>query len=179
MVNYEQEKQNLEVAAKHLDKLKVKYEFVDLETAEGDKFPAIISTYDYKKMTFDLHIVNNDDWLCVKCLILDTSELDPELACAVYRVAMELNFELPETTFSANDGFLFIEADMKVGINFEDFKQEWDSLNEGLDQVVEDLGSKKVQLGIVSDELEEPKEKPAKKKAAKKKSAKKKKGKKK
>ncbi len=178
MVNYEEEKKNLENIAKHLKTLKLDYEFVDLETSEGEKFPAIFTTYAYKGYQFEMHIICNDDWVCAKCFILDTKKLeDPELTNAIYEFVLSLNFELPETTFSAYDGELYLEADMNAEVDFDEFKREWDSIGSGLDIIVEEFAPKEVGLTSTTGE-EEEEEKPAKKsakKSAKKKPSKKKK----
>jgi len=108
-----------------------------------------------------MHILSNDDWICLKVLLLDTEEINPELKCNLYQSCLELNFELPETTFSLNDERIYIEADLPVGLTFKNFKLELDALNEGIETFSQEVAPK---AGKIEKIAKKPSKKTTKKK---------------
>ncbi|MHA1651175.1 MAG: hypothetical protein ACTSYB_13355 [Candidatus Helarchaeota archaeon] len=179
MVDYQKEKQNLEKIAEYFDKMNISYDFTDEFTDSNEKFPLLITIYTYRNLHFGLHVINNDDWICAKAMVLDTAMLDPSVIHEIYQICLELNFQLPETTYSANEGQIFVEADMPVGVSFEDFKREIMSIGRGIDILIDALFPLGVNLKEATESHEEktPPKEETKKSRAKKKTSKKKKAK--
>ncbi len=177
MVDYKKEVKNLEAIGEYLDKLDMDFDLKDAIDENSEKFPIILSTYKHKNLRFAMHILSNDDWICMKVLLLDAENIDTEFRCSIYQECLELNFELPETTFSVNDGAIYIEADMPAGFSLGDFKLELEALRAGIDIFAEEAAPKTGKLKSTSEDApaETTKKKTTKKKATKKKKTTKKK----
>ena len=181
MVDYKKEVKHLEAIGEYLDKLDMKFDLKDAVDANNEKFPIILSTHKHKNINFAMHILSNDDWICIKVLLLDAENINPELRCSVYESCLELNFELPETTFSVNDGSIYIEADMPSGLSLGDFKLELEALKAGIDIFAEEAAPKTGKLKSTTEDAPaettktKTTKKTATKKATKKKTTKKKK----
>jgi hypothetical protein len=177
MVDYKKEVKNLEAIGEYLDKLDMDFDLKDAVDENNEKFPIILSTYKHKNINFAMHILSIDDWICMKVLLLDAENIKSELRCSIYQSCLELNFELPETTFSVNDGAIYIEADMPSGFSLGDFKLELEALKAGIDIFAEEAAPKTGKLKSTTEEApaETTKKKSTKKKTTKKKTTKKKK----
>jgi hypothetical protein len=132
---YEIEKQNLDIIAGHLEKMNVPFALQDI--GEGDtKFPALACTYRSADIDFDVIIYTINEWIHVKTLVVETGEMDVEKAFQLYEIALNLNYQLPETTFSAYNRKLYVEMDCLVNVPFEDFQSEFNSIAEGINAFV-------------------------------------------
>ncbi len=152
MGKYEDEKANLEKISAHLAKAGIKHDWIDLGSEE--KFPAIYTNYTYKGWTFDVLILNHDDWISAKCMIMDTEGFDLPLKCTIYELVLGMNFQLPETTFSADAGQIFIEADMKTNVTYDDFMNvELNSIAIGIDAIVDELDAAKAPISSTEGQL--------------------------
>jgi hypothetical protein len=136
-MNYEEEKVNLESIANYLDKMGIPFVFQDIGEKENEKFPGIACTYRYNNSDFDVIVFSVGNWIHVKALVLDTKEYPSELVRQLYEIALNLNYELPETTFSAFNQKVYIEIDCLVNVAFDDFEGEFKSIAEGLNNYLE------------------------------------------
>jgi len=136
MGNYSKAKEELNVVGIYLKKMDVPYDLIDMIDEEGEKSPAIVTTYQHKDYEFEVTIRHHGDWINVYCFILDTSGLDNDVERVLYKTCLELNYLLPEVTFSAHKDDLYIEADMLVGVPFKDFEAEFNSIALGINQFV-------------------------------------------
>ncbi len=132
MENYKKEKKNLSKIANYLKKLNINYEFEEYKTSQGEDVPIIHMCFEYKDYKFDLLIRNMIDWIVSKCYLLDLSKLSDEKLLNIFRMGLELNYLLPETTFSVYKNYFFVESDMPINGSFLDFKIELYSILAGL-----------------------------------------------
>jgi len=121
---YLDERKNLEKIAEHLDEMQVPYSFKEIGNNENDTFPAIICTYRYSNLDFDVVIYNITEWIHVKALIMNASNFSSKALLTIYELCLELNYDLPEVTFSASEKNIYIEVDCLVDVDFDDFKAE-------------------------------------------------------
>lgn len=137
-MGYIEERKNLGKLAEYLDRMNVPYGFHDIGNAEQEIFPAIICTYRCADIDFDVILYNIGRWLHVKCLImnLDTSKLTSSVTMTIYEIVLELNYDLPECTFSLFKNNLYIEIDCLTSIGFEDFQAEFHSIGEGIENFI-------------------------------------------
>jgi hypothetical protein len=131
-MGFEDEKKNLEVIKGFLDKLDVPNEMKKLAEGSAEEFPAIGCTFRYDNLDFDVIVYNLGKWIHVKCLVLETESLAPEVLLRIYKTSLELNYELPETTFSAYGENLYVEIDCLTDSDFDDFESEFNSIAEGI-----------------------------------------------
>ena len=146
MTDLEKEKENLAQTGKYLEQLGIAYGVKNVLNEEGGMFPCIFTTYQYKGYTFDLTIQNIGDWIIMKCLILDLSTFSDEQVLSLYELGLDLNYILPETTFSAHKRKLYVEADMVLGASFEDFKDNLNSIAVGIDVFTDELDPGQAEL---------------------------------
>ncbi|MHA1611566.1 MAG: hypothetical protein ACTSYU_05900 [Promethearchaeota archaeon] len=137
---YDEEKQILNSVSEYLAKMGVPYKNQDIGGQTKDKFPVLICTYRYQgEYNFDVIIYNVGKWLHVKCLVLKSSSLKPENREKTYELALQLNYDLPEVTFSANKGDIYIEMDALVGISYDNFAGEFASISEGIGAFIQKI----------------------------------------
>jgi hypothetical protein len=140
---YEEEKDNLSLIAHYLTQMEIPYEFKDIDDGEEGVFPAIFSTYTYKDLEFEVIVHNLEKWILIKCLVLDTENLSMPMIFKLYKKALELNYDLAEVTFSSYQGNIYIEMDALVGVDFDDFAGEFESIAEGIDHFVDFVQNQK------------------------------------
>jgi len=133
---YKEQKKALHRIERYLDRLNIDYELKETVDFEGHKTLVIYTTYIRGDFQFDIIISNVRDWFTMKCFILDLEDLSQDQILAVFRLGLELNYKLFETTFSVLDNRLYIEADMSVKASFEDFQLELNSISIGVDNFV-------------------------------------------
>ncbi|MHA1271764.1 MAG: hypothetical protein ACTSPY_18400 [Candidatus Helarchaeota archaeon] len=128
MSNYDKEKSQLKTIANHLNKMNIPFDYVDLKFGENVR-PIIVFNKNYGNIYFDVVVVAQshesvDDWLTVRCLLYDFSELKINQINSIFKLCLELNYYIPETTFSVNNNLIFIENDMPLDISHENFEFE-------------------------------------------------------
>ncbi len=137
---YDEEKEILIPVSEFLEKMGVPYKQQDIGGQTLDKFPALVCTYRYQgQYNFDVIIYNVGKWLHVKCLVLKNATLKTENRAMAFELALQLNYDLPEVTFSANKGDIYIEMDALVGISYDDFAGEFASIGEGIGAFIQTL----------------------------------------
>ena len=147
MGSYEEQKKNLEPISEYLKKAKISHEFIDITLGEGEKMPAILTDYTYKEFTFDVLMLNAENWIMVQCMILDTTQIPDDVIRDVYELCLELNFDLPETTFSVHNKQIFSEADMTVDVSYDDFiNVELNSIAIGIDAFIDTVTAANVEV---------------------------------
>ncbi|HUY00430.1 MAG TPA: hypothetical protein VMV49_12790 [Candidatus Deferrimicrobium sp.] len=140
MVNYEREKVNLGKISKFLEKMRINHQFQDIKNGDNETVPIIDAVFQYEDLKFRLKIRNLEDWIVTKCLIMDFSDFPADKVLTLFRLGLELNYILPETTFSVFDNEFYIESDMPLHGKFEDFQIEWHSITIGLDRFLAAMG---------------------------------------
>lgn len=135
-MGYLEERNHLGAVAEHLAKMQVPYQFKDIGDQEGDIFPAIVCTYRCNNLEFDVILYNIKKWIHVKCMILDLIPFSSEELLSLYEIVLGLNYELPEVTFSLHNKKLYLEIDCLIGIDFDDFEGEFNSIGEGIDSLM-------------------------------------------
>ena len=143
MGHYLEERNHLGNISEHLQKMEVPFEFKDIGETSGDIFPAIICTYRCNALDFDVILYNIANWIHVKCMVMNLADFAQDNLLAIFGIALELNYDLPEVTFSQHGQKLYIEVDCLVGIKFEDFVEEFNSIGEGIDQLMNILNKQK------------------------------------
>jgi hypothetical protein len=141
-MNYDVEKTNLIQISKHLELMKIPFIFQDIGEIPEEKFPAIACTYRHNQIDFDVIIYSIGDWINVKALIMDLHQYSSDIALQTYETCLNLNFELPETTFSAFNQRLYVEMDCLVEVDHETFQSEFQSIAEGINQFMERMYKK-------------------------------------
>ena len=146
---YKEEKKNLENFSQMLKKMKIPFKFKDLGNS-GEIFPAIVCTYRNEDTDFDVVIYNIADWIHVKCLVLETTGLPTPVALSIYKLALSLNYDLPETTFSLFNDNLYLEIDCLLDIDYDDFVGEFNSIPKGLKLFIHEIKQKEESVQISS-----------------------------
>ncbi|HUX98238.1 MAG TPA: hypothetical protein VMV49_01675 [Candidatus Deferrimicrobium sp.] len=146
------EKKDLEKIAKLLEKINMEFTFFDLKYAQDEVHPAIHTSYKAEGKEFDVIIRSYSQkdlgkWINMRCFVFNTSELDTETANKVFKLCLQLNYFLPETTFSWFDEKIFIESDMPIDVSLDDFKFELKGLSLGLENLTHHFKS----LGLTID----------------------------
>ncbi|MHA1776950.1 MAG: hypothetical protein DRO88_09505 [Promethearchaeia archaeon] len=137
-MGYLEEKENLEKISKHLDRLGIPYKHQDLGKDSEIVFPALLCTYRFEnKHNFDVIIYSIGKWINIKCLVLKKNRIEPNFQTGIYELCLQLNYDLPEVTFSTNKGDIYIEMDALVESSFEDFTEEFKSIPLGIGQLIE------------------------------------------
>ncbi len=136
-MSYVIERKNIGKIAQHLDQINIPYRFQDIGDQENSIFPAIICTFRVENLEFDVIIYNLSQWIHVKTLVMETSNLSSEALLAIYELCLELNYDLSEVTFSSNQKSIYIEVDCLVTVDFDDFKAEFLSIGEGIEIFIE------------------------------------------
>jgi len=132
-MGYIEERKNLTHIAEYLEQMHVPYEFQDIGDKDKEIFPAILCVYRAEDLDFDVILYNLGKWVHVKALVLNTSYFPSKTVLTIYEIALGLNYDLPECTFSLFKNNLYIEIDCLAGIPFEDFKAEFESIGNGIE----------------------------------------------
>lgn len=132
-MGYQEEKQILAKIVQFLDRMGVPYKFQDIGEKDKEIFPAVVCTFRYQNsIDFDVIVYTIGKWIHVKCLVLKTDDLKLQMRAQLYELSLQLNYDLPEVTFSANNGDIYIEMDALIDTTFEDFASEFNSISEGI-----------------------------------------------
>ena len=151
MSNYNKEKSQIKIIAGFLDKLNEPYDYYDLDYGNGVIKPVLILTTEYNGINFDVIASAQSakgfekDWLTIRCFIYDFSKLKINKANELFKLCLELNYIIPETTFSVFQNRLFLEADMPLDINMDKFDFELAGFDIGLQNLflrIKDIGVK-------------------------------------
>ncbi|WP_371803475.1 hypothetical protein [Candidatus Lokiarchaeum ossiferum] len=135
-MSYISERNNIGKIALHLDQINIPYRFQDIGDQEDKIFPALICTFRVENLEFDVIIYNLNKWIHIKTLVMDTADLSSDILLKVYELCLELNYDLPEVTFSAFQKNIFIEVDCLVDVDFDDFKAEFLSIGDGIEAFI-------------------------------------------
>jgi len=147
MSETKKQKENLQKIADYLKKAKIIFKWTEIPSEEGESMPALLTSYSYKGYKFDVLILSVATWVMVQCYILDTKPIEEEIVPKLYELCLELNFNLPETTFSLYNGQIFVEADMPVTVSYNDFLNvEMKSIGAGIDAFLDELGIENVKV---------------------------------
>ncbi len=138
-MGYLNEQKNLKKIALYFKKMGVPYKQQDIGDLEGEKFPALICTYRSHELDFDVIIYNLGRWIHVKCMILNTIDLPDLVRLSIYELCLQLNYDLPECTFSSFKKNIFIEIDCLTEIDFDDFSAEFNSIGEGIELFIDNV----------------------------------------
>ena len=135
-MGYIEERKNLGEISQILEKMGVPHKFEDIGGDRNEVFPAIICIYRCNNLDFDVIIYNIGQWIHVKCLIMNLEQIRSEILLSIYEIALELNYDLPEVTFSSHKNQLYIEVDCFVFTSLEDFKGEFLSIGDGIEAFI-------------------------------------------
>ena len=149
LMGYQEEKNRLEVFSRHLSKMGIPYKFKDIGN-ESEIFPAIVCTYKHGELDFDVVIYNIADWIHVKCLVLETIGLPSQIQLSIFKLALSLNYDLPETTFSLYNDNLYIELDCLNDVDYDDFVEEFNSIPTGLNIFLKTIKKEESEIEISS-----------------------------
>ena len=147
---YIEERKNLGNIAKYLDQMKIPYEFKDIGDKDREIFPAIICVYRCGDLDFDVILYNLGKWIHGKALLLKTDLFPSETILTIYEIALGLNYDLPECTFSLFKNNLYIEIDCLVGVPFKDFKAEFESIGNGIEAFLNLIKNQGEEISIKS-----------------------------
>ena len=128
MSKYDWEKNQLKRIENLLQKMQIPFGYIDIDLGDGISKPAISIITNFQDIEFEVLIsaqdVNDIQWLVLRCLACSIADLSVDKANEVMKLALTINYHLPETTFSLIKDFLFIENDMPLDIDLEDFDFE-------------------------------------------------------
>ncbi|MHA1271790.1 MAG: hypothetical protein ACTSPY_18530 [Candidatus Helarchaeota archaeon] len=148
MSNYDKEKSQLTTIANHLNKMNIPFDFRDFRFGDIVK-PTIRFTAEYNNFDFDIVIsamsYESREWLSLRCIVYNFSKLKIEQINNIFELCLEINFYIPETTFSVNGDLIFIENDMPINISIGDFEFELTGFDVGIQNFLDhmkDLGFK-------------------------------------
>lgn len=151
-MGYIEERKNLGRIAEYLDQdqMKIPYEFQDIGDKDREIFPAIICVYRCGDLDFDVILYNLGKWIHVKALLLNTSLYPSQTVLSIYEISLGLNYDLPECTFSLFKNNLYIEVDCLIGIPFNDFKAEFESIGNGIEAFLNVIKNQDEEISIKS-----------------------------
>ena len=135
-MGYIQERKNLDQISTYLERIGVPYRLKEVADRDGTVFPALICTYQCQNLDFDVILYNISRWVHVKCLLMNTTNLNSENRLSLYKLCLDLNYSLPESTFSTFKDDIFIEIDCLVTVSFEDFNAEFNSIGVGIEAFI-------------------------------------------
>ena len=138
-MGYIEEQENLTKITNYLDQMGVPYKMQDIGDKQGEKFPALICTYRSHELDFDVIIYNLGHWIHVKCMVMNVINLSAQTKLEIFELCLELNYDLPECTFSTYKKNIFIEIDCLKDIDFDDFSAEFQSIGDGIEAFVENV----------------------------------------
>ena len=136
-MGYIKERKNLDQISTYLERIGIPYRMKDIADGEGTVFPALLCTYQCQNLDFDVILYNINRWIHVKCMVMSTTNLNTENLLSLYKLCLDLNYSLPEATFSAFKANIFIEMDCLVEVSYEDFKAEFNSIGEGIEAFIQ------------------------------------------
>ncbi|MHA1271765.1 MAG: hypothetical protein ACTSPY_18405 [Candidatus Helarchaeota archaeon] len=146
MLDYNSQKNILNKIANYLIDLEISFNWVDVLLQSNEKRIILLLSYFYDDLEFDTTISvesmeNMEDWISLKCFTFDISPItNPKKLNQVLRIALELNFSIPETTFALyNEKYIYIKSDMPIDISSNDFKFELDGFSIGLQNLFDKL----------------------------------------
>lgn len=135
-MGYIDERNHLNSISNYLDRIGIPYRMNDIADNEETVFPALICTYQCQGLDFDVILYNLNRWIHTKCMLMNTSNLNSETLLSLYKLCLDLNYSLPEATFSSFKADIFIEIDCLVSVSYEDFKAEFNSIGEGIEAFI-------------------------------------------
>ncbi|MHA1270265.1 MAG: hypothetical protein ACTSPY_10800 [Candidatus Helarchaeota archaeon] len=151
MSNYDKEKDQLKLIAKYFSKSGLDFKWVDFDFGHGFVKPVIVSSNQYQDVPLDIvasaqSAEGVDDWLTLRVFLCKVDNLDKDKLLDLLKLCLQLNFEIPETTFSMKGNMIFLEADMPTNISEKDFQFELDGMDFGIPLLFN--GMKKLGLSI-------------------------------
>ena len=149
-MGYVEERKNLGNIAEYLDQMKIPYEFQDIGDKDKEIFPAVICVYRCRDLDFDVILYNLGKWVHVKALLLNTALFPSQTILTIYEISLGLNYDLPECTFSLFKNNLYIEIDCLVGVAFNDFKAEFESIGNGIEAFLNVIKNQEEEISIKS-----------------------------
>lgn len=149
-MGYVEERKNLGNIAEYLDQMKIPYEFSDIGDKDKEIFPAITCVYRCGDLDFDVILYSLGKWVHVKALLLNTSFLPSQTVLTIYEISLGLNYDLPECTFSLFKNNLYIEIDCLVGVPYNDFKAEFESIGNGIETFLNVIKNQDEEISIKS-----------------------------
>jgi hypothetical protein len=136
-MGYSEERKNLEKISSFLSQMGVPSQIKDVDDGEGGAFPVILCAYRYNNLDFDVVIQNIGKWIHTKCLVVDIEGLSTPILFHLYKTCLEINYTLPEVTYSSYKGNIYIECDSIVDTNFDDFEAEFNSIPDGIEALMD------------------------------------------
>jgi hypothetical protein len=130
-INKEKEIENLTEVGKYLTSMGITHTLDEIENGSVS-FPALITSIRYEEFEFDVIIYNKNDWINIKCLVLNSEGQPQNLLYEMYEQCLEANFNMNEVTFSVSNKDVYLEADLLVGVALEDFQEELKSIAAGI-----------------------------------------------
>jgi len=135
-MGYIEERNHLNLISDYLDRIGIPYRIKDIADGEETVFPALICTYQCQGLDFDVILYNLNRWIHTKCMLMDTANLNSDILLSLYKLCLDLNYSLPEATFSSFEANIFIEIDCLVSVSYEDFKAEFNSIGVGIEAFI-------------------------------------------
>ncbi|GAB4315025.1 MAG: hypothetical protein Kow0069_16670 [Promethearchaeota archaeon] len=84
-------------------------------------------------VTLEADLVVGEKWLQVKVLLMRNEHVPPKVRADLHRMLLEANFSLNEVTYSLDaDLDVFVETDMPVDTDFDNFAVEYGSVEFGV-----------------------------------------------
>ena len=114
------------------------------------KQTGLLKASNASSLDFDVILYNLGNWIHVKALLLNTSLYPSQTVLSIYEIALGLNYDLPECTFSLFKNNLYIEIDCLIGIPFNDFKAEFVSIGNGIEAFINLIKNQKDEISIKS-----------------------------
>ncbi|MHA1584655.1 MAG: hypothetical protein ACTSVU_02125 [Promethearchaeota archaeon] len=135
-MEYNDERQNLGEITIYLDSMEIPYKFQDFSENGDERFPALLCTYRCQNMDFEVMIYNVGRWIHVKAMVMSAHTLKSKTKLDIYQLCLELNYDLPECTFSSHKDIIYIEIDCLKDVDSDDFIGEFQSIGDGIDAFV-------------------------------------------
>jgi hypothetical protein len=139
--DYETQKKNLEVFTTFLEFYSIQYTLVDEKLDTGQKYPVLKFVYRIEGMDYDVKLVAFFDWATARCYLFDTKTVNEKMACTIFQKCLELNYLLPNTTFSMYNRKIFSEVDMELTASPKEFEFEMNGLTYGIEDFTKFLKS--------------------------------------
>lgn len=127
-------KENFQVVREFLVKLGIK-SIIENEDDNSFEIPLTIEFKNNEPTTLKTKILVTDKWIFAKCLIMfsDNVPKTGKIERLLYQELLRANFDLAEVTFSLDQANnIYIETDMPINTNFENFQTEFQSIPFGV-----------------------------------------------